>query len=86
MESIKNSRKKFKCETCYYYTSNKYDYNAHLNTAKHKKYVKSDTLEILSSQNLATSYSCNKCNYSTIKKSKFLVKEVVLDKQSKVLK
>jgi hypothetical protein len=71
MKSIHNSRNQFYCENCDYYTANKYDFNIHLNTSKHKKYVKSDTLEILSSQNLATSYSCNKCNYSTIKKSNY---------------
>ena len=42
MDSIDDSLsvvKKFCCEKCDYYTSNKYDYNKHLSTRKHKSLI-----------------------------------------------
>ena len=84
MESIKYSRKKFNCETCDYYTSNKYDYNAHLNTAKHKKNEILDTLEISSIQNPANPFYCNKCNYTTTTKSNYN-KHLLTEKHNKTI-
>jgi hypothetical protein len=84
MESIKNSRKKFNCEICDYYTSNKYDYNTHLNTAKHKKNENLDTLEISSIQNPANPFYCNKCNYTTTTKSNYN-KHLLTEKHNKTI-
>jgi len=84
MESIKKSRKKFNCEICDYYTSNKYDYNTHLNTAKHKKNENLDTLEISSIQNPANPFYCNKCNYTTTTKSNYN-KHLLTEKHNKTI-
>ena len=38
--------KKFRCECCYYYTSNKKDYEKHLLTPKHKKVLEGSNIEM----------------------------------------
>ena len=42
MKNRKKSQKIFECKICYYSTSNKYDYNKHILTLKHKM-VQNDT-------------------------------------------
>ena len=49
----------FKCETCDYCSSNKKDFNRHLNTIKHKHNIKQSESTI-SSQN-CPKYSCLNC-------------------------
>jgi hypothetical protein len=71
MKNIDKSRKKFHCEKCHYYTSNKYDFNIHLSTAKHIQCVNVDILEITSSTNPAKQFHCEKCDYYTNRKSFF---------------
>ena len=39
MKNRKKSQKIFECKICDYSTSNKYDYNKHLLTLKHKKMI-----------------------------------------------
>jgi hypothetical protein len=38
--------KKFRCDCCYYYTSNKKDYEKHLLTSKHKKVLDGSNMEV----------------------------------------
>jgi hypothetical protein len=38
---------KFSCECCYYYTSNKKDYEKHLSTSKHQKVLNGSNLEVV---------------------------------------
>ena len=45
---------KFHCEKCEYNCSNKFDYNKHLSTAKHKKTMNDNK----KSQQIATAYKC----------------------------
>ena len=56
MEIEKSSKiaKKYYCNNCNYYCSNKYDYNKHLLTAKHNL----DRMEIEKSQKVAKTYIC----------------------------
>jgi len=71
MKNIDKSRKKFHCDKCDYYTSNKYDFNIHLTTAKHIQCVNVDILEIMSSKNPAKQFYCEKCDYYTNRKGFF---------------
>ena len=49
---IKNSQKKciYECKNCSFITSNKYDYNKHLLTLKHKNAINIESLEMRNSQ------------------------------------
>ncbi len=54
--------KKFICKCCDYITSNKYDYDKHLMTPKHKNNQDGSILEVnesKKSQKIATTYKCN---------------------------
>jgi len=48
MEGILSPKipKKFRCDCCYYYTSNKKDYEKHLLTLKHKKVLDGSNMEV----------------------------------------
>ena len=52
---------KFQCIKCTYITSNKYSYNKHLMTAKHKK-------DNMDNKKVVEKFQCNKCNYNTSNK------------------
>jgi hypothetical protein len=49
MEGILSQKipKKFRCECCYYYTSNKKDYEKHLLTSKHQKVLDGSNVEVM---------------------------------------
>jgi len=49
MEGILSQKipKKFRCECCYYYTSNKKDYEKHLLTLKHQKVLDGSNVEVM---------------------------------------
>ena len=68
---IKNSQKKriYECNNCNFITSNKYDYNKHLLTLKHKNAINIESLEINGNEKLLVKYECKECNYSTQYKS-----------------
>ncbi len=55
---MEKSQKKYYCEKCVYLTSNKYDYNKHLTTAKHLK-DKKDNKKIARREK---KFSCAICN------------------------
>ena len=48
MEGILSPKipKKFRCDCCYYYTSNKKDYDKHLLTSKHQKVLNGSNMEV----------------------------------------
>ncbi len=54
---MEKSQKKYYCKKCDYFTSNKYDYNKHLTTAKHLK-DKKDNKKIATREK---KFSCNIC-------------------------
>ena len=69
MLSIKKSqenRKKFSCSICDYITCNKYDYEKHINTVKHKNNVLSiescDFSHNLSQKSPCKIFTCQNCN------------------------
>ena len=71
MEKIAKNRKNFICEKCYYNTCNKYDYEKHLKTEKHKKQdlsIKS-TQKSQKSQKIATPVIVCVCGKSYADKS-----------------
>ena len=49
MEGILSPKipKKFRCDCCYYYTSNKKDYEKHLLTSKHQKVLDGSNVEVM---------------------------------------
>ena len=53
--------KKFRCDCCYYYTSNKKDYDKHLLTLKHEKVLKN------------ADFYCEYCNFRCFKKSNYTI-------------
>jgi hypothetical protein len=63
---IKNSQKKriYECNNCSVITSNKYDYNKHLLTLKHKNAINIESLEINGNEKLSKKciYECNYIN------------------------
>ena len=64
-KSLKN-RIYFECKTCHYYTYNKYDYDKHTKTIKHKLSILSmetDNLSInLSQKSQKNKFTCSNCN------------------------
>ena len=71
METLGNknqqkSASNFYCETCYYNTSRKCNFEDHILSAKHKKTLKGNDLETFISKNQQKSaivkYSCENCN------------------------
>ena len=52
---MKNSQKKciYECKNCSCITSNKYDYNKHLLTLKHKNAINIESLEINGNEKLS---------------------------------
>jgi hypothetical protein len=56
-KKMQNLAQKFSCETCDFVCSNKYNYNAHLITRKHKMLTKK-------MQNLAKKFSCEICDFA----------------------
>ena len=65
---------KYKCDYCYYTTSNKYDYNKHLTTQKHKSSINNATFSIEINSNNSTkvaNYDCSICNYYSKNKSNY---------------
>jgi len=64
---IKISQKKriYECNNCNFITSNKYDYNKHLMTLKHKNAINIESLEINGNEKLSVKYECKECNYIT---------------------
>ena len=49
--------KKFRCDCCYYYTSNKKDYDKHLLTSKHQKVLDGSNMEVEEVDKIPT-YMC----------------------------
>jgi hypothetical protein len=65
---------KFNCDYCYYTTSNKYDFNKHLTTLKHKTNVNNATFSIEINSNNAikiVNYDCSICNYYSKNKTNY---------------
>jgi hypothetical protein len=75
---LKNSGKnsqKYECESCYYFTSRKSDYIKHISTAKHKKTLNLESLELNGIEKIATlpnTYECKICLYNTGNKGDFI--------------
>jgi hypothetical protein len=65
------NRKKFHCESCDYYTDNKYDYIKHQSTAKHKNSDNYVNSAIKTHNNIANIYSCILCNFNTSNKNHY---------------
>ena len=72
--SVKNAKKnaKFSCIDCNFITSNKYNYNIHITTPKHKAKANNKILLDLSQKSLLNSdnknarpFTCEKCDYKT---------------------
>ena len=63
-KSVKNENIQFYCKSCEYKTSNKYNYNRHILSAKHKM----DTKNI---NNIEQTFICKKCNYVTSNKCNY---------------
>ena len=64
----------FCCKHCNYNTSNKFDYNKHLTTLKHKTNIRNATFSIEINQNVASKiamYECIVCNYYSKNKSNY---------------
>ena len=65
----KNNAKNYHCENCDFKTSNKYNFNKHKNTAKHKKL---DMDSIMDSEKVciknAKKFYCEKCHFETSNK------------------
>ena len=65
------NRKKFHCESCHYYTDNKYDYIKHQTTAKHKNSDNYVNSAIKTHNNIANIYSCILCDFNTSNKNHY---------------
>ena len=65
-EKSQNNRKKYDCKKCYYFTSNKYDFEKHNKTTKHIDTclsIKSSDLTInLSQKSQEKIFACKNCN------------------------
>jgi hypothetical protein len=65
IEKSQNNRKNFECKTCHYITCNKFDYEKHINTTKHKNNdsaIQSIELSINNSQkSQEKNFSCSNC-------------------------
>lgn len=59
MEKIAKNRKKYSCLTCDYNTFNKFDYEKHLETEKHKIAILAIQSNDLSQKSQKIAYSCN---------------------------
>jgi hypothetical protein len=73
-EKLSKIANNFCCDSCYYVTSNKYDFNKHVLTLKHINNNKKATLEIIGNTEVVSkivSYCCSKCNYYTNNKTNY---------------
>ena len=73
-EKLPKNANNFCCDSCYFYTSNKYDFNKHLLTLKHLNLNKKTTLEIIGNTEIVSknaSYSCVKCDYYSNNKTNY---------------
>ena len=73
-EKLSKNANNFCCDSCYFYTSNKYDFNKHLLTLKHLNLNKKATLEIIGNTEIVSknvSYSCVKCDYYSNNKTNY---------------
>jgi hypothetical protein len=75
-EKGERNRKKYSCETCYYFTYNKSDYMKHITTRKHiesdKGEQKGEIFAIKGDEPIAKlRYSCEVCKYTTHDKTKY---------------
>ena len=73
-EFLSKNAYKFHCNICDFNTSNKFDYNRHITTLKHKNAAVNASLEILGNSNNALKnaiYSCNNCNFYSKNKTNY---------------
>ena len=73
-EKLPKNANNFCCDSCYFYTSNKYDFNKHLLTLKHINNNQKTTLEIVGNTEIVSknaSYSCVKCDYYSNNKTNY---------------
>jgi len=61
---VKNENIQFYCESCEYKTCNKYNYNRHILSAKHKMDTKNNNI-------IEQTFICKKCNYVTCNKCNY---------------
>jgi hypothetical protein len=86
-EKLSKNANKFCCKSCYFYTSNNYDYNKHLLTRKHINRNQNTTLEMNGKTKIVSknaNYTCNICNYYSNNKSNY-DKHLVTEKHKKYI-
>ena len=86
-EKLSKNANKFCCKSCYFYTSNKYDFNKHLLTLKHLNRNQEATLEIIGNiENVSknATYNCSSCNYYSNNKTNY-DKHLLTDKHNKII-
>ena len=86
--------KQFGCEKCDYYALKKSDYTKHISTRKHMLATNIAGMEINGKENPAkkspesntstSNYSCEKCNFSCVKKSNY--EKHIITKKHKIEK
>ena len=73
-EKLLKNANKYHCDNCYFYTSNKYDFNKHLMTLKHINNIQKTTLEIngtIENVSKNASFNCSECNFYSNNKTNY---------------
>jgi len=81
-EILSKNAYKYQCDVCHFNTSNKFDYNKHILTPKHKLNAKNAFLEINGNSKNAfknANYDCEPCNFYSKNKSNY-EKHLLTDK------